>query len=203
MENKKPIYEVALGLTFSITAQTIYRYIRDEKIPVKSIDLPYAVTYKKRKNRKKEYEYKDNKIDRSNRTFLDYIAFSKESQLYITELDFLGSKKGDPYSILTLVIQEIHLVLIFLVKNKNASKVVNIFDEIESKIGFNKFKEIFGLILTDRDPCFADFEDIEISPINNKQRCNLFYCDAFISNQKASVENMNKQLRHFFKWSKS
>lgn len=118
--------------------------------------------------------------------------------MYTTQLDFLGSKKGDPFFILTLVIQEIHLVLIFLVKNKNASKVVNIFDEIESKIGFDKFKEIFGLILTDRDPCFADFEGIEISPANNKQRCNLFYCDAFRSNQKASVENMNKQLRQFF-----
>lgn len=198
LENKKPIYEIALGLPFSITAQTIYRYIRDEKIPIKSIDLPYAVTYKKRKKTKKEYEYKDSKIDRSNRTFLDYIAFSKESQLYTTQLDFLGSKKGDPYSILTLVIQEIHFVLIFLIKNKNASKVVNIFDEMESKIGLDKFKEIFGLILTDRDPCFADFEGIEISPTNNKQRCNLFYCDAFRSNQKASVENMNKQLRQFF-----
>lgn len=174
LENKKPIYEIALGLPFSITAQTIYRYIRDEKIPVKSIDLPYAVTYKKRKNRKKEYEYKDNKIDRSNRTFLDYIAFSKESQLYTTQLDFLGYKKGDPYSILTLVIQEIHLVLIFLVKNKNASKVVNIFDEIESKIGLDKFKEIFGLILTDRNSCFTDFQGIEISPTNNKKRCNFF-----------------------------
>ena len=97
--------------------------------------------------------------------------------MYTTQLDFLGSKKGDSFSILTLVIQEIHLVLIFLVKNKNASKVVNIFDEIESKIGLEKFKEIFGLILTDRDPCFADFEGIEISPTNNKQRCNLFYCE--------------------------
>lgn len=54
------------------------------------------------------------------------------------------------------------------------------------------------MILTDRDPCFADFEGIEISPTNNKQRCNIFYCDAFRSNQKASVENMNKQLRQFF-----
>lgn len=118
--------------------------------------------------------------------------------MYTTQLDFLGSKKGDPFSILTLVIQEIHLVLIFLVKNKNANKVVNIFDEIESKIGLDKFKEIFGLILADRDPYFADFDSIEISPTNNKQRCNLFYCDAFRSNQKASVENVNKQLRQFF-----
>ena len=198
LSNKKSVYQIAAELPFDITPQTIYKYIRNGQIPVKRIDLPYAVTYKKRKKIKKEYEYNESKIDRCNRTFVDYLAFSKASNLYTTELDFLGSKKGDPYTILTLIIREIHFTLIFLVENKNADKIVKIFDKIESKVGYENFVKVFGLILTDRDPSFADYEGFENSKIFDKKRANVFYCDAYRSTQKASVENMNKQLRMFF-----
>ncbi len=198
LSNKKSVYQIAAELPFDITPQTIYKYIRNGQIPVKRADLPYAVTYKKRKKIKKEYEYNESKIDRCNRTFVDYLAFCKASNLYTTELDFLGSKKGDPYTILTLIIREIHFTLIFLVENKNADKIVKIFDKIESKIGYENFVKVFGLILTDRDPSFADYEGFENSKIFDKKRANVFYCDAYRSTQKASVENMNKQLRMFF-----
>lgn len=198
LSNKKSVYQIAAELPFDITPQTIYKYIRNGQIPVKRVDLPYAVTYKKRKKIKKEYEYNESKIDRCNRTFVDYLAFCKASNLYTTELDFLGSKRGDPYTILTLIIREIHFTLIFLVENKNTDKIVKIFDKIESKIGYENFVKVFGLILTDRDPSFADYEGFENSKIFDKKRANVFYCDAYRSTQKASVENMNKQLRMFF-----
>lgn len=199
LENNESIYQAVLKLPFEITVQTVYRYIRENLISVKSYELPYAISYKKRKSYKKEYEYNETKIDRSNRTFLDYIAFTKNSKLYTTQLDFLGSMKNDPNSILTLIIAEIHFTLIFLVNNKNSDKVIAIFDEIERKIGTEDFNAIFGLILTDRDPCFNDFERIETSCFGQGEaRANIFYCDAYRSNEKASVENMNKQLRSYF-----
>lgn len=199
IEKKISIYQIAENLPFKISEQTIYRYIREILIPIKPIDLPFATTYKKRKVHKKEYEYNENKIDRTDRTFLDYIAFTKSTNLYTTQLDFLGSKKKDPKCILTLIIVEIHFTFIFLIENKNSDKVISIFDQLEKTIGFESFKEIFGLILTDRDPCFTDFGGIEASKINDGQkRTNIFYCDAYRSNQKGSVENMNKQLRQFF-----
>lgn len=107
------------------------------------------------------YEYNESKIDRCNRTFLEYLAFSKASNLYTTELDFLGSKRSDLYIILTLLIRGIYFTLIFLVENKNALKVVKIIDHIESKTGFDNFIKLIGLILTDQVPSFADFEGFE------------------------------------------
>ena len=169
LSNKKSLYQIAAELPFDVTPQTIYKYIRNGQIPVKRIDLSYAVTYKKRKKIKKEYEYNENKIDRCNRTFVDYLAFSKASNLYTTELDFLGSKRGDPYTILTLIIREIHFTLIFLVENKNADKIVKIFDKIESKVGYENFVRVFGLNLTDRGPSFADYEGSENSKIFDKK----------------------------------
>lgn len=51
--NKKSVSQIATELPFDITLRSIYKYIRNGQIPVKRIDLPYTVTYKKRKKIKK------------------------------------------------------------------------------------------------------------------------------------------------------
>ena len=163
------------------------------------MDLPYAVTYKKRKRKIKEYDYPNNQIDRSNRTYLDYLAYMKTRINEITtQMDFLGSIKSDSKSILVLILPQIHFIFLYIIEKKNSFKVVETFNSIEKLIGYKKFCEIFPSILTDRDPSFSDIQGIEFSKELGTQRTYLFFCDAFKSNQKASVENMNKQSRKFF-----
>lgn len=58
--------------------------------------------------------------------------------------------------------------------------------------------ELIPVILTDRDPCFTDINGICFSKITGEERCKLFFCDGYVSNQKPNVENINKQLRLFF-----
>ena len=88
--------------------------------------------------------------------------------------------------------------LLNLIKNPNQEKVVEFFDELEEKIGTNAFIELIPVILTDRNPNFTDIEGICFSKITGEERCKLFFWDAYVSNQKPSIENMNKQLRLFF-----
>lgn len=83
-------------------------------------------------------------------------------------------------------------------KIKTAKKVVWIFNNLQKKIGIDHFKKILPVILTDRDPSFSDITGIECDYDTGELRTRLFFCDAFKSNQKASVENMNKQLRKYF-----
>lgn len=200
VDNKESIYHIVKSNPdINISIPTIYRYINEKKLTTQRMDLPYAVTYKKRKKNKK-YEYSNNKIDRSNRTYLDYLAFKREHPgLFPAQMDFLGSIKTDSKSILTLTVPDLHFVLLFIVNKPNSSKIVNIFNEIENMLGINDFMKIFPCILTDRDPCFSDFLGIEFSHIAGEQRSNVFFCDSFTSSQKGNVENMNKQLRKFFK----
>ena len=94
-------------------------------------------------------------------------------------------------------------ILIALIKNPNQEKVVEFFDEIEEKIGIEAFKILIPVILTDRDPNFADIEGICFSKITGEERCKLFFCNPYVSNQKPNVENMNKQIRLFFPKGKS
>lgn len=178
---------------------TVYRYIDKHILSVKKMDLPCAVTYKKRKKANKKYDYSHDRFDLSNRTYVDYLAFmSAHPAEFPFQMDFLGSIKGDSKAILTLIIPIVHFPLIFLVDQPNSAKVVAVFRKLEDRLGLEGFQKVFPYGLTDRDPCFSDFEGIETSHHTGERRTRLFFCDAFTSSQKGSVENLNHQLRRYF-----
>ena len=206
IDNNKSIYQIKIENNEKIdkSITTLYRYINKGYLTTKRIDLPYAVKYKKRKHNKK-YEYSENnKIDRTNHTYLDYLAFiHKNPGIYVWQLDFLGAIKTDNNNILTLIQPNIQFTLLDIISNPNSNKVIEFFDKLEEKIGTDNFKNLIPVILTDRDPCFSDIDGICFSKITGEERCKLFFCDPYVSNQKPNVENMNKQLRLFFPKGKS
>lgn len=188
----------------TVSVPTVYRLINTRQLSTKKFDLPYAVRYKKRKSLK-QYEYKENnRIDRSSRTYLDFLAFQfNRPGLFHAQMDFLGSIRTDKKSILTMTIPSLHYVMLFLMESPNSQKVIEIFDQLESQLTTKVFTQLFPFILTDRDPCFSQFDGIESSITSTHPRTYLFYCDSFNSSQKANVEQMNKQLRKFFPKGKS
>ena len=205
VENHKSIYQIKIENNNIIkqSTSTLYRYINNGYLTTRRIDLPYAVTCKKRKHNKK-YDYSDNKIDRSNHTYLDYLAFIyKNPGIYVWQLDFLGAIKTDSKNILTFILPNLQFFLLDIITNPNSEKVVKFFDDLEENIGIEAFKSLIPAILTDRDPCFSDIEGICFSKITGEERCKLFFCDPYVSNQKPNVENINKQLRLFFPKGKS
>jgi IS30 family transposase len=205
VQENKSIYQIKIEnndkINKSIT--TLYRYINKGLLSTKRYDLPFAVRYKKRKHNKK-YDYPNNNIDRTNHTFLDYLSFvHKFPKAKVWQLDFLGAIKIDVNMILTFMLPDVHFTLLHLIKKPTSAKVVAFFDKLEEQIGTEQFKELFPAILTDRDPLFSDIEGICFSKITGEERCKLFYCDPYVSNQKPHVENMNKQIRKFFPKGKS
>ena len=201
VDNKKSIYQIAIENKNSIdkSVTTLYRYINNGYLTTKRTDLPYAVTYKKRKHNKK-YEYSENnKIDRTGHTYIDYLAYLHQNPgIYVWQLDFLGTIKTDNNNILSFVLPNMQFILLDLIKNPNQEKVVKFFDNLEERIGTNAFIELIPVILTDRDPSFTDINGICFSKITGEERCKLFFCNAYVSNQKPNVENINKQLRLYF-----
>ena len=205
IDSGESIYEISKNNNLGKSVTTIYRYINNGYLKTSRIDLPLAVTYKKRKKIKKKYEYKgNNNIDRSNHTYVDYLAYRhSHPHEYGWQLDFLGSVRSDSKSIISLVMPDIHFPLIDIINKPNSDKVVAYFDSLEENLGTEEFKKIFPYILTDRDPSFSDIEGICFSKITGEERCKLFFCDPYVSNQKASIENLNKQLRLHFPKKKS
>ena len=205
IDNNKSIYQIKIEnndvIDKSIT--TLYRYINKGYLTTKRIDLPYAVKYKKRKHNKK-YEYSNNKIDRTNHTYLDFLSYiHKHPGINVWQLDFLGTIKSDSKNILSFILPNVHFTLLDIIKNPNSNKVVKYFDDLEEKIGTHNFINLIQVILTDRDPSFSDIVGICFSKITGEERCKIFYCDPYVSNQKPNVENINKQIRKFFPKGKS
>ena len=200
IDENKSLYQIKIENKdlISKSISTLYRYVNNGHLTTKRIDLPYAVKYKKRKHNKK-YEYSENKIDRSGHTYLDYLAYiHKHPGISVWQLDFLGTIKSDSKSILSFILPSVHFSLLDIITNPNSEKIVSFFDELEARIGTENFIHLIPAILTDRDPCFKDIEGICFSKITGEERCKLFYCDPYVSNQKANVENINKQIRKFF-----
>ena len=200
VDNNKSIYQIKIENkdTIDKSITTLYRYINKGYLTTSRLDLPYAVKYKKRKHNKK-YDYSNNnKIDRTGHTYLDYLSYlHKNPGTFVWQLDFLGSIKSDSKSILTFILPNLQFTLLEIVKNPNSEKVVEFFDKLEERIGTENFIELIPVIFTDRDPCFADILGICFSKITGEERCKIFYCDPYVSNQKPNVENINKQLRLF------
>lgn len=201
VDNKKSIYQITIENkdTINKSVTTIYRYINKGYLTTKRIDLPYAVIYKKRKHNKK-YDYSENKeIDRTGHTYIDYLAYIfQHPGAHVWQLDFLGTLKTDNNNILSFILPDLQFVLLDLIKKPNQEKVVAFFDNLEERIGIEAFKALIQVILTDRDPNFTDIEGICFSKITGEERCKLFFCDPYVSNQKPNVENINKQLRLFY-----
>ena len=201
IDENKSIYQIKIEnkdeIDKSIT--TLYRYINNGILTTKRIDLPRAVKFKKRKHNKK-YEYSENKkIDRTGHTYLDYLSYiHKNPRVNVWQLDFLGAIKTDSKNILSFILPEVHFTLLDIVKNPSSAKVVKFFDDLEEKIGTETFIELIPVILTDRDPCFSDILGICFSKITGEERCKIFFCDPYVSNQKPHVENINGQIRKFF-----
>ena len=205
INNNKSIYQIKIENKEQInkSVTTLYRYINNGYLTTKRIDLPYAVKYKKRKINKK-YDYSNNTIDRTGHTYLDYLSYIyKNPRAKVWQLDFLGSIKTDSKSILSFILPDLHFFIIDIIQNPNSDRVVKFFDYIEEKIGIDAFVELIPAILTDRDPCFNDINGICFSKITGEERCKIFFCDPYVSNQKPHVENMNKQLRKYFPKGKS
>ena len=205
IDNNQSIYHIVKSNPdINISVSSVYRLINERKLTVKRMDLPFAVTYKQRKAIK-QYEYKENsKIDRSQRSYLDFLLYKRNHpNLFHVQMDFLGKIITDKKSILTLTIPDIHFVILFLIEAPNSQKVVNLFTHLELLLSSNDFSRVFPFILTDRDPSFSNIDDIESSCITSEPRTSIFFCDSFNSSQKANVEQMNKQLRKFFSKKKS
>ena len=203
ISNKESIYHIVKSNEGMPSTPTIYRWIREKKLTTTWMDLPYAKTYKKRKKNEK-YAYSNNKIDRSGRTFISYLEHRRMFPgEYTVQMDFLGTIVSDSKCILTLTIPELHFVIIKLFEKPNSDKIVCLFNDFEERLGTHDFNLIFPSILTDRDPCFANYLGIEFSHLTGEKRTSVFYCDSYRSNQKGNVENMNKQLRKYFPKGKS
>ena len=111
-------------------------------------------------------------------------------------MDTVIGKFDDKKCIMTLYFRNSKLMLMFLIKKYKPSEVKRIFNNLKKKIGVEKYKELFEIILTDNGWEFSKPLDIEIDYNTGEKIINVFYCEPYSSWQKGGIERNHEFIRY-------
>lgn len=184
---------------FPVGKRTLYNYVENGYLDIINLDLPRKVRYKKRKHNNSNEPKKDTKI-RINRTYEDFKDWVKNYNdnnfnINIVEMDTVEGVKGESL-LLTLLWRQANFMLAFKMENKEADTINNFFKKLKDELGYEKFHELFPIILTDNGVEFSKPNDIEFNGYH-VYKTKLFYCDPGHSEQKGKIENNHEYIRRF------
>lgn len=184
---------------FPVGKRTLYNYVENGYFDIINLDLPRKVRYKKRKHNDLNHPKKDTKI-RINRTYEDFKDYVKNNNdnnfnINIVEMDTVEGIKGESL-LLTLLWRSSNFMLAFKIENKEADSVNFFFNYMKGYLGYEKFHELFPIILTDNGVEFSKPDEIEFNGYH-VYKTKLFYCDPGHSEQKGKIENNHEYIRRF------
>lgn len=111
------------------------------------------------------------------------------------EMDSVVGKKKTRKRLLVLTERKTRDEISILLDNGKAESVVNAINNIEKKIGVERFKAVFKTITVDNGTEFADYEGIQNSCLKEGPRTHVYYCHPYSSFERGSNENHNKLIR--------
>lgn len=184
---------------FPVGKRTLYNYVENGYLDIINLDLPRKVRYKKRRKNNTDIPKKDTKI-RINRTyddFKDYVKSHNDNNfnINIIEMDTVEGIKGESL-LLTLLWRQSNFMLAYKIENKEADSVNSFFLNLKKRLGYEKFHELFPIILTDNGVEFSKPDEIEFNG-NHVFKTKLFYCDPGHSEQKGKIENNHEYIRRY------
>lgn len=179
-----------------VCRRTLYNYLDQSVFQARNIDLPRRVRYKKRKKRSEPRKKNIEQIYRNKRTFVDFQKYTAAfPELDVVEMDTVKGSRDKGKCLLTLLLRSCSFMLIILLPDCTQRSVINAINSLCDTIGIRTFKKYFPIILTDNGSEFKNPWDIEKAE-SGMQRCRVFYCDPYVSNQKARIEKNHEYIRY-------
>lgn len=172
--------------------KTIYNYIDACILDVRNIDLPRKVKFRERYKKPEFKVDKGCRIGRNYESFQSYMETNPD--IAIVQMDsVIGSKGGK--CLLTVHFVEISLMLAFVRESNTSQSVINIFNDLDKKLGHELFKKLFPVILTDNGSEFSNPKAIEYGAERHGMRTRIYYCDAGCPHQKGAIEVNHSLIR--------
>lgn len=189
--NTKSIYHslcVINSMGYSFNIKSIYGQIKQDRLKLKSSDLPRARKITKHREIDKTYK---RIID--GHTYEDYLKIIKDNPDIIEwQMDCVqGIQGSDEQVFLTLQIVKIKFLFIFIIKHQTNNEVINKLKILNDILRSDVKNKSIELLLTDNGHEFINVDNL-IEVINNK---NIYYCHPYSSYEKGSIENNHELLR--------
>lgn len=187
--------EVALNETNrQLSASTIRRYINQNLLEIRRLDLLRAVKFKVNM----EYVKKDKRVNVRvlyQRMWRDYLQYMKTGKDHVAEIDTVIGKLTYEYCLLT--IYEPRSKLQIGLKIEKTSAAVNLAISKLLKLCELRHTHLFDVIPTDNGSEFQNLPDIEYDKDTGVLKFKTFYCDPYRSNQKGRCERNHEFFRYF------
>lgn len=179
--------------TIMVSERTIYRLIDARLITAMNIDLPRKVRYSSRK------KSTSMKVDKACRIGRDYECFEKFMQnnpeLPLVQLDSVEGKRGGKV-LLTIHFVKAEMMLAFIRERNNSQSVIDVFNQLDARLGKENFIRLFKVCLTDNGSEFSNPKAIEYDE-EGTLRTRIFYCNPNAPYQKGSAERNHEFIRQF------
>lgn len=193
IKNGQHIYHAIQAHELTVSKSTVYRHIQNGYYQVSRIDLPRAVKFKPRRNRKEEYVPQGIKVGRS---YADFLTFIEEnpSCCYV-EMDTVIGRVGGKV-IMTFQFVNPDFMFGLLLNDKSSAEAADKIRALKQKLADAEFSfsQLFPVLLTDNGGEFANVFAFE-NDLNGTKETSVFYCDPNCSYQKPHVENNHSLFR--------
>ena len=201
LKNKnQPITHIFKNIenTFPKSMPTFYRYIHDGYFPSLNDEmLARAYSYKPRKRTGEEPKIRIDNSIRKGRTLENMKAYLElHPNANIVEMDTVIGKQEDKKCIMTLYFRNSKLMLMFLIDKYKTKAVSDIFKSLRKQLGYDSFKKMFEIILTDNGWEFSKPNDIEFDYNTGEKVINIFYCNPYSSWEKGEIERNHEFIRY-------
>lgn len=180
-----------------VCRRTVYNYLEQRVFQARNIDLPRRVRYKKRKKSNYSSHIQSfQQVYRNKRTFIDFERFLEaHPDIDVVEMDTVKGSRAAGKCLLTLLFRSCSFMLIILLPQCTQECVINAINSLTDTLGIRMFRKYFPVILTDNGSEFKNPWAIEKTS-DGKHRTYVFYCDPYVSNQKARLEKNHEYIRY-------
>lgn len=180
-----------------VCRRTLYNYLDQRVFQARNIDLPRRVRYKKRKKKSEPRKSKQlQQVYRNKRTYIDFERFmDAHPDFDVVEMDTVKGSRAAGKCLLTFLFRSCSFMIIILLPDCTQRSVINAINNLCDTIGIRTFKKYFPVILTDNGSEFKNPWDIEKNEAGT-HRTYVFYCDPYVSNQKARLEKNHEYIRY-------
>lgn len=159
--------------------------------------LARAYSYKPRKRTGEENKIRIDNSIRKGRTLDNMKEYLKvHPKANIVEMDTVIGKQEDKKCILTLYFRNSKLMLVFLIDKYKTNSVSSIFKKLRKELGYETFKFMCEIVLTNNGWEFSKPNDIEFDYNTGEKLINIFYCNPYSSWEKGGIEINHEFIRY-------
>ena len=193
VRNGQHIYHAVTSNNVSVSVSSVYRYIKAGYYSIGLIDLPRAVKFKARNEKKSEFVPYWAKQGRTYADFLEFI--SQNDDVSVVQLDTVIGEIGGKV-IMTIHFVNTDFMVGLLMDNKTAAEAASKIAELKKNLKASNFAfgEIAPILLTDNGGEFSIVSSFENDADGNFES-HMFFCEPCSPHEKAHIEKNHTLFR--------